>query len=56
MLEAKAKEIADVTRALRDLADKCDGDHRPNCPIIDDLAQIMQVQPSDGILPGRNAA
>lgn len=56
VLEAKAREIADVTRALRNLADKCDGDHRPDCPIIDDLAQIIQGPASDGLLPDRSAA
>jgi MerR family copper efflux transcriptional regulator len=56
MLEAKAREIADVTRALRNLADKCDGDHRPDCPIIDELAQIIQGPAFDGLLPGRSAA
>ncbi len=48
-LEAKAREIADVTRALRNLADKCDGDHRPDCPIIDDLAQVIQEPASAGL-------
>lgn len=56
VVEAKAREIADVTRALRDLAEKCDGNHRPNCPIIDDLAQTIQGQSLDGLLPDRTAA
>ena len=56
VLEAKAREIADVTRALRNLADKCDGDYRPDCPIIDNLAQIIQGPACDGLLPGRSAA
>ena len=37
-LEDKARAIAEMSRALRDLADRCDGDHRPDCPIIDELA------------------
>ncbi len=37
-LEDKARAIAEMNRALRDLADRCDGDHRPDCPIIDELA------------------
>ena len=37
-LEEKAREIAEMSRALRDLAGRCDGDHRPDCPIIDGLA------------------
>jgi Cu(I)-responsive transcriptional regulator len=38
-LEAKARELAEVSRALRHLAERCGGDHRPDCPIIDELAQ-----------------
>ena len=40
-LDTKAREIAEMSRALRDLADCCDGDHRPSCPIIDDLARVV---------------
>lgn len=37
-LDEKARAIADMSRALRHLADRCEGDRRPNCPILDDLA------------------
>ena len=37
-LERKAEAIAAMSRALHDLADHCEGDHRPECPILDDLA------------------
>lgn len=37
-LEEKAQAIAEMGRALRHLADRCGGDGRPDCPIIDDLA------------------
>lgn len=37
-LERKADAIAAISRALHDLADRCEGDHRPECPILDDLA------------------
>ena len=40
-LEAKAREIAEISSALRHLADRCEGDHRPDCPIIAELAEIM---------------
>lgn len=40
-LEAKAREIVEITSALRHLADRCEGDHRPDCPIIDELAEVM---------------
>ena len=41
VLEAKAREIAEVSQALRHLAERCEGDHRPDCPIIDDLAEVL---------------
>jgi MerR family copper efflux transcriptional regulator len=37
-LEEKAHAIAEMSRALRHLAERCEGNHRPDCPIIDDLA------------------
>ncbi len=37
-LEEKALAIAEMSRALRHLADRCEGDHRPDCPILDELA------------------
>ncbi len=40
-LEAKARELVEISSALRDLAERCDGDHRPNCPIIDELAERL---------------
>ena len=44
-LEAKAREIAEMSGALRHLAERCDGDHRPDCPIIDELAQTLAPVP-----------
>ena len=38
-LEEKAQAIAEMSRALRHLADQCEGDHRPDCPILDELAE-----------------
>jgi Cu(I)-responsive transcriptional regulator len=37
-LDAKAREIAEMSSALRRLAEHCEGNHRPVCPIIDELA------------------
>jgi Cu(I)-responsive transcriptional regulator len=37
-LDAKAERLRAVSRSLRALADSCSGDHRPDCPIIDELA------------------
>ena len=37
-LEQKARALQAMSRTLRHLADNCHGDHRPHCPIIEDLA------------------
>ena len=37
-LEAKMREIEDMARALRHLVANCQGDDRPDCPIIQELA------------------
>lgn len=37
-LERKMRELRDMTRTLRHLADTCHGDERPNCPIIEELS------------------
>jgi MerR family copper efflux transcriptional regulator len=37
-VERKIEELQMIKRALLDLAERCQGDHRPECPIIDDLA------------------
>jgi MerR family copper efflux transcriptional regulator len=36
-LERKIAELTAMSEALRDLANACDGDHRPECPILRDL-------------------
>ena len=36
-IERKISELKSLKTTLKDLADHCQGDHRPNCPIIDDL-------------------
>ncbi len=38
-LEAKAREIVEISGALRHLAERCEGDRRPECPIINELAE-----------------
>lgn len=40
-LDAKAREIAEMSSALRRLAEHCEGNRRPDCPIIDDLADVV---------------
>lgn len=43
-LERKAGELREMSRSLKHLADNCQGNDRPNCPIIDDLAHDMAVE------------
>lgn len=38
-VEAKIAELRAMRRTLGELVDKCHGDDRPNCPILDDLAE-----------------
>ncbi len=37
-LEAKMRELAEMSKALKHLASNCHGDARPDCPIIEELA------------------
>ena len=37
-LDAKIAELQAMRRTLVDLAHHCHGDHRPECPILDDLS------------------
>lgn len=37
-LERKARALEGMRRTLLELADRCHGDNRPECPIIDGLA------------------
>jgi Cu(I)-responsive transcriptional regulator len=39
VLEAKKREIEEMAKALKHLAANCHGDGRPDCPIIDELAE-----------------
>ena len=41
-LQAKIEELAAMQRTLGHLVACCQGDNRPDCPIIDDLATITQ--------------
>lgn len=36
-LELKLLETQAMLKTLKDLTDKCHGDQRPDCPILDDL-------------------
>ena len=37
-LDQKIQQLESMRRTLKDLVQRCHGDHRPECPIIDDLA------------------
>ncbi len=39
-IDRKIMELRGLKAALVDLADRCHGDDRPDCPILDDLAAI----------------
>ncbi len=56
-LDAKAAQIQAMSRTLRTLADACNGDHRPDCPIIDELADGSKspVDPIGQAASGPNA-
>lgn len=38
-LENKIREMQLMSDAIKGLAEHCHGDHRPDCPILEDLAQ-----------------
>lgn len=38
-LKAKIEELKSIVDTLEHLAKHCHGDHRPDCPILDDLAK-----------------
>lgn len=46
-LEAKAAELQAMSRTLRDLAERCHGDDRPECPIVEDLAEETGAESAD---------
>ena len=38
-IDRKIEEMLSLRDTLANLAEACNGDHRPDCPILDDLAQ-----------------
>lgn len=42
-LEAKTAALRAMSASLKDLADHCQGDHRPDCPILDRLAMRVPL-------------
>ncbi len=48
-IEAKISELQNLQETLSHLVAHCAGDHRPDCPIIDDLAGEFQGMPRDDV-------
>jgi MerR family transcriptional regulator, copper efflux regulator len=49
-LEGKIKELQSMVRTLRHLAGSCHGDNRPECPILEDLADPQErARPADAV-------
>jgi Cu(I)-responsive transcriptional regulator len=46
-LEAKARSLNAIAASLRHLAAHCHGDARPDCPILDELAQPQETRTDD---------
>lgn len=42
-LDGKIAELRSMRGTLADLLERCRGDHRPDCPILDDLADGEKV-------------
>lgn len=47
-LDRKMRELRDMSKTLRHLAEHCQGDHRPHCPIIDSLSSGHEAGPVRG--------
>ncbi|WP_077964332.1 Cu(I)-responsive transcriptional regulator [Ensifer adhaerens] len=52
ILERKAEELKAMSRTLKHLAAHCHGDGRPDCPILDDLADATNA-PAKATEPAR---
>ncbi|MGH7096942.1 MAG: Cu(I)-responsive transcriptional regulator [Stellaceae bacterium] len=46
-IDRKLAELVALRRTLADLAERCHGDHRPECPILDELAGTQPAEPED---------
>ena len=42
-IDPKIAELQSLRSALGDLIEACHGDHRPDCPILDDLAGHIEI-------------
>jgi MerR family copper efflux transcriptional regulator len=55
-LQAKIAEMAAMVRTLEHLAAHCQGDDRPDCPILDDLAAGESALGDRALQPGQQPA
>ena len=52
-LEVRATELRQMIKTLRHLAEACEGDNRPHCPILEELESGKPPRPS--AKPGKGA-
>ena len=45
-LNQKIRELGELRDTLQDLVEHCNGDHRPDCPILKELASGCCAQPA----------
>lgn len=43
-LEVKIQDLQAMCNTLKELAKHCQGDHRPACPILENLAQVNELR------------
>jgi MerR family transcriptional regulator, copper efflux regulator len=55
-LTAKIAELTAMKDALQHLAESCRGDHRPDCPILQDFAGAGNDVAQMAVRPSRNAS
>jgi Cu(I)-responsive transcriptional regulator len=55
-LEEKILELQEMVSTLKHLAHCCSGDHRPDCPILNDLAQAAPLPGGPQIVRAKVAA
>ena len=48
-IEEKDRELQSMRATLQKLIHACHGDHRPDCPILDDIAGTAQTKPNQGV-------
>lgn len=48
-IEEKVRELQSMRATLQKLIHACHGDHRPDCPILDDIAGTAQTMPNQGV-------